>query len=366
MDKTFEIFIVTQLGLEELSLKEFVEKANKHNFSYDETKTEKGGVSVTGITYKNACFLNHCLKIPTRILLRITSFKARDIPKLFNKTKKIQWNTFFVQKQIELKIKSKNSRLFDDRKINSTILQAINDYQRANEVKKSILKKNNKKNIELYIRAKDDIFTFSLDLTGKRLDLRENKILSSTAPIRSTIASAAIQYIRSKNVNFDTFIDPMAGTGTLPIEITNYDSYLDRDFSYKHYRQETTIKSYRNLTKAPKILVNDINKDCINIIKINFSNSNIVNYDIKNINALELFYKKDALVMCNPPYDVRIKTKKNLVKKLVKQLCDYEVKNFLLIYPKKLKPQNRSYKGEHYGPINNGGIDVYFSYIFKE
>src|SRR5690606_1321006 len=94
-------------GLEDLGILELKEKW-KLIFD-EETPTlirEKGVVSLE-TSYDKGVLLCHYLKIPSKIFLKITSFKCRDLPKLFNKIKKLNWKPYLYREELDFDVTSK-------------------------------------------------------------------------------------------------------------------------------------------------------------------------------------------------------------------------------------------------------------------
>ena len=101
----FCFYLVISPGLEEISLNEI---GNKWvNFFPDEKVPEikkiVGGLELT-LSLEKGVLLNQILKIPTRILLRLKEFKCRDLPKLYNKIKNIDWAPFLSEAPTSLKV----------------------------------------------------------------------------------------------------------------------------------------------------------------------------------------------------------------------------------------------------------------------
>ena len=81
-DGLFEFFAVITPGFEKLAAREMTLWAP--GFS---TIAEHGGLRFLAPLVEG-CELNRVLKIPSRLLLRLTSFGCRDFPKLFKKTRR--------------------------------------------------------------------------------------------------------------------------------------------------------------------------------------------------------------------------------------------------------------------------------------
>ena len=109
----FCFYLVISPGLEEISINEIEYKWV--SFFLDEKipqiKKLAGGLELY-LPLEKGVLLNQILKIPTRILLRFKEFKCRDLPKLFNKIKNIDWSPFLSEVPASLKISCHQSRLF--------------------------------------------------------------------------------------------------------------------------------------------------------------------------------------------------------------------------------------------------------------
>ncbi len=370
MNKKFDIFIVTQLGLSQIAKDEFIDKTSALGINYASVNEESSGLSVMQISIADACLLHFYLKIPTRILLRIDSFKARDLPKLFNKTKKIDFNNYFIQNELEFNITATSSKLFDSRKIENTMKEAIAYYQQANAVKKKLKDSLKTQSVSLYVRVLNDIFTISLDLTGDRLDQRGNKLESVKAPIRATIASAAYFFAVKNDCNINSLYDPMCGSGTLLIESALFNTPLNRSFAFEDYFLTKDFKiDYQQLKPLHEhqigLTLSDLSEDNINKVTKNLETSQLIDHiqsikveDIFNISSFE-----DKTVFINPPYNIRIKTKKNFFTNLLDHLKNHQCKRAIIISPN-IVGKNKAQKVKTLGPINNGGIKVYISDLF--
>jgi putative N6-adenine-specific DNA methylase len=364
-NSTVNIFIVVQLGLENLSLCEFKDKSKEFNISYESVKIDTGGIEVIGIKKEDAYFLNEILKTPTRIILRLHSFKVRDLPKLYNKLIKINWNEYFVGVSPKIKYKAVESRLFDSRKVEKAFVDAINFYQDANAVKKKILEDHQHDSPTLYIRNIENQMTISIDTTGERLDKRGNKLQSTTAPIRATIASAALQALKEEGIDINRVIDPLAGSGTILIETKNFSSLLGREFSFQNFVNYKGEKreSFKN-PKEMSLISIEVDDHSFRALE---DNTKL----IKEIECIkEDFFNferdiKDYVLITNPPYNERLKTQKDFLKRFMEKSTKLSPKAILCIHPSKIKSPSKEYREGHIGPINNGGINVYFSLLEK-
>ena len=357
----YNIFLVTQLGIESITAKELSIKF-PHLKDYEVCT---GGIIINSIELQCCINLQHRMRTTTRILLRLYETKVRDLPKLFNKCKKIPWNKYFIGSIPKINIKSKNSRLFDDRKIESTISKAIKEYQDANAVKKKVLETYKDHKCELYVRIENDEATFSLDLTGKRMDLRSDKPFTDKAPLRSTIASAMICACIDNLEDIKYIHCPMAGSGTLTKEFQNFFLPIEREFSYMSSPLFESL-SYSNLGMHKDMMSkynftsSDIDQASIEAMKSNFVKGEIVKEDFYNLKSLH----RETILMINPPYNKRIKyetSSQKFIKKFTEQIMNLSPQIVCIIHPHKFKA--KGYKARDIGPINNGGIKTYITIL---
>jgi len=208
-------FLVTPLGLEQLAAQELV-------FWHKEAKDLeelKGGVEFTS-TFAKACELNTCLKVPSRILLRLTDFRCRDFPKLFQKIQKIKWGGLLNSKHMDIVTSVHKSRINNRKRVQLTVFEALQKSKDAS------LKLEDIKPQKLFIRFFNDQCFVSVDLSGDHLHQRGYKTFSTDAPIRENLAAAMVyEMFGSKNwtqaaedIGKIKLIDPMCGSGTLLLE----------------------------------------------------------------------------------------------------------------------------------------------------
>src|SRR6476661_2779850 len=103
--ENLRLFLIIPPGLEDLALQEMTDKLPdvKH-------QVIKGGIEVECELewMVNAHLL---LKIPVRILLRISEFKVKDFPKLHQKMLKFPWKDYLSHPEPEWEITCRKSRI---------------------------------------------------------------------------------------------------------------------------------------------------------------------------------------------------------------------------------------------------------------
>lgn len=365
-------FIITPLGLENLALDELKQRGIEDNV----TKKEKGAITVC---MEEMDFYIHIpyLKIPTKILLEIDNFVCRDIVKFYNKFLKIKWHQFLHGQTPNFNISAKNSRLFDSRKIEDSALKAIKEYYKSQPPSKKYSQKIDQlPPCTVHIRILDDQCKISLDISGERLDKRSLKVFTSEAPIRENLASACLNFclneIEKNNINIESLIDPMCGSGTFLFEALMKEMPQYRDFYYKYLPNYKLEKKYHynSISKFKALYGNEINSNTYNgLLKnkerfqqiftcplpISLNEGDAVNYKVKA--------QGETLLLTNPPYGKRVNIEgdKN---DYFEELLEAFYKNInptyiAFVIPKIIaNPKHKMYQRVNSLNFSNGGIDV--------
>ena len=292
-----EFFLVALPGLEDLVLKEL-----KDWFPDLEATQEYGGVTAHA-PMEVGLSLNLVLKTPTRILLRVASFKCSDFPKLYNKVKSINWSEYLKpETELSAQATARLSRLNMKNRIEKTCLDGYRHFKKDKGYEKS------KNKVGLYIRLHKDICTLSLDTSGERLHKRGQRTHIGDAPLRETIAASLLlnlQYLSEETGSVEV-VDPMMGTGAFLVEAQGLNEASEnRDFNFEYFQSDA------------------INNPVLKVSRADISNSVGYEIDAKSCEAAETngvqnilnedFFKASPLddskrwLVCNPPYGERLK-----------------------------------------------------------
>ncbi len=371
----FKFFIVLPLNLESLGLAELKEK---HAFFLSDEPCQilslvNGGIEIE-CSLRMGFSLNYILRTPTRILLRITEFKCRDFPKLFNKISKLNWSQWMIGQNPEVLASSKNSRMFDSRKIEKAIQDGILSSYRHRPIKKKYLDKLIDSNKDLlpkiYFRVVDDNCTLSIDTTGERLHLRGEKKLNALAPIRENLAALLLIELNQYIIDFPyTLIDPMCGSGTFLYEsLSTYSISMNRDFSFNYlpiFMEDKILlpklQSSKNLRVQTHIGF-DINADVVKLAKQNIGNLEIF---IEDLFFSKKQQRENSIVIVNPPYGIRIGSNINsdyYIKIITAIRNKFSPKLLAIIIPIEFSfnPSEKEFSILSKKFFQNGGIDVCF------
>ena len=316
--------------------------------------------------------LNSKLKIPTRILLRLDRFKARDFPKLFHKLQKIAWRLWLWSDSPDIHVSSSESRLIHTDRIKETALSAIKKSLKAQPYSSKYADFFDF-TPQLYIRVHNDEVTISIDTSYPPLYKRELNKSGHPASIRENLAygcwSLLAKYINDKEINL---IDPMCGSGTFLLEALKIS---DRhQFAYQGFPiiQKNNIVSKVVTTESEPTFDFTIHAYGFDLNdKFIQENQKFSQIQWK---TQELFKENNHIngnniLITNPPYNKRIKIDKNIGDMLKAMSSNYSPKLIGMIIPRdQLSQINnlKEYKAVDHIDFRNGGIPCRFQVLARQ
>lgn len=356
---SYDFFIVTALKLEsaaneELQLKGSLITIDGVNWSHYliSTNVVSGGIELKVSDPRAGYLLNHYLKIPTRILLRINEFKAKDFPKLYHKIKLIPWSRYLLGLVPSIEVSCQKSKLMHTERIKETIGKAIDEYLKANPTKKKWLDlgASLSEQTTIFVRFNQDIAMISLDTTGAHLHFRGYLSHKTLAPLRENFAAYLFfllyQKILSSGLQKFQLIDPMCGSGTLLFEAFHFFKInTSRNFQYQNIAcfSEKVHQLIPTQNPIEQLISHywghDLDEKAVEASKKNLKtiaqDNDQFHFSQKNFFSSDVFENQDLnpkIVMINIPYQVRIKTKEPMgVARILNQLEIFYKPQFSLI-----------------------------------
>lgn len=264
----------------------------------------------------NACLF---LRTAERVLMIIDEFHAETFDELFEGIKRIDWKNWLLKDSfIHVNGKSAKSKLFSVSDCQSIAKKAIVDslyrgygIRRLPETGKEII-------VEIGI-LKDEV-SVTLDCCGAGLSRRGYRTYNVPAPISETLGAAIVMLSGYKWER--PLIDPMCGSGTMPIEAAmianNMAPGLNRRFAAEnwHFIPAWTFSEARQhamdvIKKVPfDISGSDIDARSIDICKKHAKKAGVMlNWNVAPVEKLSTD-KRGGVLVCNPPYGERLLEKR--------------------------------------------------------
>ncbi|MBE6295805.1 MAG: RNA methyltransferase [Bacteroidales bacterium] len=231
--REFELIAKTFQGLEEVLAKELVA------LGANNVQIGRRMVSFTGdkaMMYK----ANFHLRTAVRILKPIMHFKAANADEVYNVIKSVDWeqyldcnSTFSVDSVVYSDV-FRHSKFVAYR-----VKDAIADFFNEKYGKRPTVRLNNP-DLIFHIHIAGEECTLAFDSSGESLHRRGYRVDTGAAPINEVLAAGMI-LLTGWNGECD-FIDPMCGSGTLPIEA----ALIARNIAPGVYRQGYAFEKWKD------------------------------------------------------------------------------------------------------------------------
>jgi putative N6-adenine-specific DNA methylase len=289
----------------------------------DIPEPREGGLTFTARLH-DAYAVNLGSATASRVLMRIGRFTADGFGRFKRKIRSFPWE-LFISETLPLHVTATlhKSRLYHRDAVAERVREAIED--RFSDLGRSPSSAiHTEARNTLYVRAVNNRFTLSLDMSGEHLHKRGVKTRGGEAPLRETLA-AGILTLSGYDPDYP-LLDPMCGTGTFSIEAAMIAKGIPpgwfRDFAFtrwpnfqpgrwQHLKREAE-KGFRTIA-APLIFASDRRAAMVGAVKESIRNSAIA--DAVTVKRRDFFdmrpdrlTPRKGLVVLNPPYGKRLDT----------------------------------------------------------
>lgn len=312
--KNFRLAAKTSSGLEQILGNEIKAIGGKNITLGNRAVFYEGDLK---IIYKS----NYLLRTALRILKEIEFFRFKNVDQFYLKCKDIDWLQYFgVDQSFVIHSTVGNSKDFTNSMFTSLKAKdAIADYFRNKLGKRPNVDTENPE-IVIDLHVHGDTCTVSLDSSGESLHKRGYRMNQGEAPLNEVLASGMIQ-LAGWSGNSD-FLDPMCGSGTLPIEA----AMIAYNIPAGKFRKNYAFENWRDFDQ---LLLDTVKQETekkqfnYNIYASDISGSNLLNAQTNARRAL-VFNKikflisdfkdlktdlNNATIIINPPYGERLKEK---------------------------------------------------------
>ncbi len=341
MQEKFEIVAKTFSGLENVLYEEVVA------LGFENPEKRKRGVKFEG-GWEDVYKANLHLRTAVNILVLVGKAKVKNKDHLYDAVKKINWSKYITIHQtfaidtIGYTPFFRNTMFINQRAKDAIADQFMEKYNKRPNVSRTepdlpVTLHFNKENMKIF-----------LNTSGEPLFKRGYKKSTLKAPLNELLAAAIVKFSGWDKNSY--LIDPMCGSGTIPIEaaLIAYDippNFYREAFAFKNWktfdldlwtsvRDKVVFRTFNERVEDQLIYGFDIDDDAVEMAKKN-------SRSFYNLSKLVKFRKQDffewkpefdkATVIFNPPYNKRLKLEdrklfyKAIGNKIKSDLVNYDV-----------------------------------------
>jgi putative N6-adenine-specific DNA methylase len=318
-------------------------------------RQEIGGVAFEG-DLDRICQANLWLRTASRVLVRLGQFHASTFYELERRSKKLPWQEFLPEiGSVEVRVTCRKSKLYHSDAVAERLLSVIagvapsgtemkvgnlpdEEQEEYQEKGSSRMKVGNLPDEEqdeyqekgssrqlFVVRIVHDQCEISADSSGELLHRRGYRKEVGKAPLRETLAAAMLLASGWNGRRGEPLLDPMCGSGTIPIEAALIASGiapgLERDFQFMHWPifnrglwNEIIEQARASATKPTLDIVGaDRDAGAIRAATNNAERAGVgrdVRFSAESLSGsiakLEDAANGEGWILTNPPYGVRV------------------------------------------------------------
>lgn len=307
----FELIAKTFMGLEPVLAQELTE------LGANNVQIGRRMVSFTGdkaMMYR----ANFCLRTAIRILKPIKHFSAKTADEVYEAVKSIEWENYldnmssFAVDAVVFSNEFRHSKF-----VAYKVKDAIVDYFREKTGNRPSVRINNP-DVSFNIHVAEDQCTLSLDSSGESLHRRGYRQEQVEAPLNEVLAAGMILMTGWRGEC--DLIDPMCGSGTIPIEA----ALIARNIAPGVFRKEFGFEKWKDFDQElfdsiynddsqerefnHKIYGYDNNPKANEIATHNVKAAGVTKDVILKIQPFQQFEQpvEKSIIITNPPYGERI------------------------------------------------------------
>ncbi len=360
--RTENFFVVVSPGLESVCGREM------EALQLVPTRIEYGGIHFAGRLVE-LYRANLWLRTASRILVRFAEFQSRDFPALFKHAVRLPWGRFLRQDaKVNFRVTCRSSRLMHTGRVAETLDDAVNralgrTTNPTSKIEQLVL-----------VRIVDDLMTISIDSSGDLLHRRGYRQSKTAAPLRETLAAGVLMLAGWQG--HEPLYDPMCGSGTFLIEGALLASQLapglHRQFAFMNWpgwrprlwQQLCSTAGEMSTSPVCSLAGSDRDKAAIGAARENLARLRLTGRVKLAWTDLAKLPEQagSGLVICNPPYGLRLDTNRDLVN--VSQQMGVHLRRVFrgwrcaLIAPDKKLMEATGLPLQQVAILDNGGIPV--------
>src|SRR5262245_8233089 len=283
-------------------------------------KPGRGGVHFSGdraVLYK----ANLWLRTAIRVLRPIMEATVRSPEELYDAVRALDWSRYLTPEHtLAVDCNVRDSRLTHSKYAALKVKDAICDQfiERCGR-RPSVDVETPMVGLNLHVYR--DQAVLSLDSSGESLHKRGYRPIQTKAPLNEALAAAIILLTGWKGET--AFVDPLCGSGTLPIEAAwvatrrppgltrrrfGFQGWIDFDIELWTALRDEGRRGVLKQLEAP-IVGSDVRRDAIAFAKQNTRAAGVghlVRFEVKDVCDFQPPAGPPGVIICNPPYGERI------------------------------------------------------------
>jgi putative N6-adenine-specific DNA methylase len=315
--RRLECFAAAAPGLEPFAL------AEAHALGLS-ARVEEGGVAWSG-DLRSVIAANVGFRIASRVLVRVAEFEARSFIELERWGRRIPWSlTVAPGASVRFRVTCRKSKLYHSDAVAQRLADAVS--RAVSGVRTEADSAGDDEVLDrddsalFVVRFFRDRCTVSADASGALLHRRGYRQATAKAPLRETLAAALVAASEWDGVA--PLIDPMCGSGTIPVEAALAARRIPpgarRTFAVERWPGVSaelvrTVRSElgaSSLDAAPGAIVgSDRDAGAIESARGNAERAGVatdVDLAVHAISAMRLPEADRGWIVANPPYGVRV------------------------------------------------------------
>jgi putative N6-adenine-specific DNA methylase len=284
-------------------------------------KKHEGGVEFDA-SNKAAYGVLYNMRTAHRLYLRVDEFRARDLPEIYNKTRRINWERLLgPEHRVSITAYSIASRETHTDKIAESVGHALREHfeedlgkDAPQIVQKTADHAGEAADQLLMARVEDNRCTLNLDASGELLFRRGWRTDQGAAPLRESYAAAMLRAMEWSPD--EPVLDPMCGSGTIAIEAATIAAGLapgaNRSFqlqTWANFRPEAweaATASDTNEAVAASIAASDADADVLEVARANAERAGVaLTFEQRSVAGIQP-HAESGLILTNAPYGVRL------------------------------------------------------------
>jgi len=335
-------------------------------------RCDRGGVHFAG-DWESAEWACLQSRVAIRVLVELGSFDAPNGEALYEGTRSLDWGPFLTPRHtLAVGVACRSSGLTHTNFIAQKTKDAIVDQLRDRlGTRPNVDRKD--PDVSVFTHLVKDRATIYLDMAGQSLHRRGYRLEAAEAPLKETLAAAALRL--SGWDRLQPLTDPMCGSGTFPIEAALWahriaPGIFRKSFGFERWatHDATAVERMRTLRERaranirpdiPEIFGSDIDARTLDVARANAARAGVkITWSVAPIRDLQPM-SPPGFVVINPPYGTRIEAEETLYKEMASVLRTMHGHTVALLAGNRDIERAMRVKPSHWNILYNGDIECH-------